>query len=395
LKELEEAGVAVLDCEHKTPPDAGSGHPYIAIPNLVAGRIDLTNVRRIADAQLEEWTRRTRPQGGDIIITRRARVGDSAVIPNGLRCAIGQNLVILRSLGDRVDQNFLRWAVRGPTWFAEVDRLRNVGAVFDSLNVRDVARMRVPLPPLTEQRAIAEVLGALDDKIEANCRIASLVLRSAEARYRLETSDSTRFVSLREAGKWLSGGTPSTSNPLYWNGNTPWISASSLKSFYVADSERRVTDLGVSNGTRIVPRGTVLFVVRGMSLEKEFRVGVAQREVAFGQDSKAILPDPQIGSSTLGVALSAMRNDILVLVDEAGHGTGRLSTDRLERLRVPLPPKMRALEVEAMLSSLIASGAGAVSENHSLRALSDALLPKLLSGKLRVRDAAVLVEEAM
>src|SRR6266511_3507106 len=106
--ELADAGVHVLDCEHKTPLDAGQGHPYIAIPNLVDGRIDLTKVRRISDDHLQEWTRRTRPQAKDIIVTRRGRVGDSAVVPNGLDCAIGQNLVLLRSDGAQVDQDFLR-----------------------------------------------------------------------------------------------------------------------------------------------------------------------------------------------------------------------------------------------------------------------------------------------
>jgi type I restriction enzyme S subunit len=177
--ELSQAGVAVLDCEHKTPPDADDGHPYVAIPNLVDGRLDLTNVRRITDEHLREWTRRTQPRAGDIIVTRRGRVGDTAVIPDGLTCAIGQNLVLLRSDGAQVDQNFLRWATRGPDWQREVNRLRNVGAVFDSLNVRDIARLRIPVPPLEQQRRIAGVLGVLDEKIEFNARLCERLAETA------------------------------------------------------------------------------------------------------------------------------------------------------------------------------------------------------------------------
>ena len=171
--ELSEAGVSVLDCEHKTPPDAGEGYPYVAIPNLVDGRLDLSTVRRVSDAHFREWTRRVRPRSGDIIVTRRGRVGDSAAVPDGLDCAIGQNLVILRSDGSRVDQGFLRWAARGQLWDEEVNRLRNVGAVFDSLNVRDVARIRISVPRLAEQRAISAVLLALDAKISSNYRLRS------------------------------------------------------------------------------------------------------------------------------------------------------------------------------------------------------------------------------
>ena len=195
LAELADAGVSVLDCEHKTPPDAGSGHPYIAIPNLVDGRLDLTSVRRITDEHLREWTRRTRPQPGDIIVTRRGRVGDSALVPEGLSCAIGQNLVILRSVTRRVDQRFLRYAARGRLWADEVDRLRNVGAVFDSLNVRDIARIRIPVPPLEEQQAIASVLGTLDDKIDSNRRLASLLEEIVAAVFRARFVD---FVGVEE-----------------------------------------------------------------------------------------------------------------------------------------------------------------------------------------------------
>src|SRR5215813_12096163 len=145
--ELGAAGVRVLDCEHKTPVHAPHGYPYIAIPNLVDGRLNLENVQLISEEDFEIWTRRTKPRAGDIIVTRRGRVGDSAVIPDGISCAIGQNLVILRSTGDAVQQRYLRWALRSPQWKSEVDRLHNVGAVFDSLNVSDIPRIKIPVPP--------------------------------------------------------------------------------------------------------------------------------------------------------------------------------------------------------------------------------------------------------
>src|SRR5438128_62280 len=96
---LRDAEVSLLDCEHRTPPAATDGFPYVAIPNIVDGRLDLSSVRLISEADYRAWTRKTRPQAGDIIMSRRGRVGDTAVVPTGLDCAIGQNLVILRSSG--------------------------------------------------------------------------------------------------------------------------------------------------------------------------------------------------------------------------------------------------------------------------------------------------------
>jgi type I restriction enzyme, S subunit len=143
---------------------------------------------------------------------------------------------------------------------------------------------------------------------------------------------------LADCGLWLTGGTPSRSNSAYWNGTTPWISAKSLKSFRVSDSDERLTPLGVENGSRVVPEGALLFVVRGMSLANEFRVGVASRAVALNQDLRALIPASGIDSLYLAHFLRHSQRDILALVDRASHGTTRLATERLGSLPVPLPP---------------------------------------------------------
>lgn len=198
---LGELGVMVLDCEHRTPSPAPAGHPYVAIPDIQQGRVVLETTRRITDEDLLDWTRRTKPRAGDILVTRRGRVGDTAPIPTD-DCAIGQNLVILRSDGTVIDQSFLRWATRGPAWQSEVDRLINVGAVFSSLNVGDIGKMRIPVLPLPEQQAIAEVLGALDDKIAANRALVATADDLATAIYRRESSTTAPLSSL---AKFVNG----------------------------------------------------------------------------------------------------------------------------------------------------------------------------------------------
>ncbi|WP_084219388.1 restriction endonuclease subunit S [Spirillospora albida] len=147
-----------------------------------------------------------------------------------------------------------------------------------------------------------------------------------------------RLLKLKDCGTWLSGGTPATEESRFWGGDIPWISAASLKDFHISQSDRRVTRAGARAGTRLVGDGVVLFVVRGMSLKTEFRVGVTQRVVSFGQDCKAIIPAPGIDGTFLALALKARSRDILAMVDEAGHGTGRLPTDLLAKLEIGVPP---------------------------------------------------------
>jgi type I restriction enzyme S subunit len=86
-------------------------------------------------------------------------------VPEGLKCAIGQNLVVLRADGSKVLPQYLRWLVRGTEWWDEVAKYINVGAVFDSLRCRDIPNFELPIPPIEEQRQIAATLAEIDDRI--------------------------------------------------------------------------------------------------------------------------------------------------------------------------------------------------------------------------------------
>ena len=181
---LREAGVTLIDCDHRTPPGADIGYPYIAIPQLKEGRLSLDDVRRISPEHFAEWTRKAKPQHHDVILSRRCNPGETAYVPAGVECALGQNLVLLRSDGNRLFPPFLRWLVRGTDWWEQVGTFINVGAVFDSLRCADIPNFSLPLPRLAEQKAIASILGALDDKIELNRRMNATLESMARALFK-------------------------------------------------------------------------------------------------------------------------------------------------------------------------------------------------------------------
>ena len=181
---LREAGVSLIDCEHRTPPAEEYGYPYVGIPQVKDGRIDLNGARRITRQHFDEWTRKADPQSFDVVLSRRCNPGETGFVPEGLRFALGQNLVLLRSDGTRVFKPFLRWLVRGSQWWEQVGMHINVGAVFDSLKCADIPGFRLPIPTPSEQRAIAHILGTLDDKIELNRRMNETLEAMARALFK-------------------------------------------------------------------------------------------------------------------------------------------------------------------------------------------------------------------
>lgn len=149
----------------------------------------------------------------------------------------------------------------------------------------------------------------------------------------------------------LSGGTPSKANHSYWTGDIPWVSCKDMKMERLSDAEDHLSHEGVKNGTRMVQPGTVLIVVRGMILAKEFPVALAKRPLAFNQDLKALKCAPCLDDQFLFYWLKSMTYDILGIADEAAHGTKRLQTDRLQKLEIGVPPKRVQTGIVSVLSA--------------------------------------------
>ena len=161
-----------------------------------------------------------------------------------------------------------------------------------------------------------------------------------------------RETTLGEVTDFLSGGTPSKDCPDYWVGSVPWVSAKDMKRFRLGDTEDHVSEDGVTNGTKLVPAGSVLLLARGMTLLNDLPICVISRPMTFNQDVKALRPKPQVRGDYLPYLLLGNKDRLLSLVDLAGHGTGRLNSDELKALDVRLPPLPEQRAIAHILGTL-------------------------------------------
>jgi type I restriction enzyme S subunit len=157
---------------------------------------------------------------------------------------------------------------------------------------------------------------------------------------------------LSDCGQWFSGGTPSKANPAYWEGSMPWASAKDMKSFRLYDTEDHLTVAGAEMAPAIVPSGSILLLVRGMTLHNDIPICITMRDMAFNQDVKAIIPAPDVEADFLAYWLLAQKSNLLGLVDSASHGTGRLLSDVLFNLEIKLPPIPEQRLIARILGSL-------------------------------------------
>ena len=411
-KSLSSAGVMLLDCDHRTPKPSLSGYPYVAIPDIQNYRITLSNVRLISQADYDSWTKKTKPQTGDIVMTRRGRVGDIAAVPEGLECAIGQDLVILRSDEKQVLQRYLKWALRGPLYEREVQKYLNVGAIFYSLNCGDIPKFEIPVPSIPEQLAISVVLESLESKLELNQRMNCTLETIGQTLFKrwfvdFEFPDEEGKPYKSSGGEMVlneimgkpipkgwqvgeindlcssitNGGTPKRMENKYWNGNIPWFKTGELTDGPLIDSEEHITEEGLRNSAaRLWDVNTILIALYASPTVG--RLGLLKTKAASNQACSGLVAKEEIGYSFLFYTLFFKRSELNNIA--VGAAQQNISQQIVRESKTVIPPAALLRSFNDMANSLFDKKSAIVVQNRTLSQIRDELLPKLMSGKIRV-----------
>jgi hypothetical protein len=155
---------------------------------------------------------------------------------------------------------------------------------------------------------------------------------------------------LGSIGSFASGGTPSKDNPDYWNGNIPWVSASSMYDLVIEKADHYVTPLAIGKGTRIAKKGSILILVRGSMLFKRVPICIAGIDVAFNQDVKALVVDASLDTSFLLYQLSAFQSRFPI--NETGIGAGKIELDHLKGFELFIPKLQEQQRIASCLTTL-------------------------------------------
>lgn len=198
-----------------------------------------------------------------------------------------------------------------------------------------------PLPPLEEQKRLAELLWAADEAVEKwNIVYADMesLLQTTRNNIFQKFSQTESHVQLKNIGHWISGATPSRARKDFWNGSFPWVSPKDMKYDTISDSQEKITDTALTKRTPILPQDSILIVVRGMILAHTFPVARTLRNVTINQDMKGIIPSEYFLCDFIFHWFKNNDRNILNLTEESTHGTKRISTDILFSMSIPKPP---------------------------------------------------------
>ncbi len=407
---LRDAGVKLIDCVHKTPAAQESGYPYVGIPQMRDGWIDFDNARKISREDFCEWTKKAKPQQHDVVLSRRTNPGVTAIDRTSTDFALGQNLVLLRADGCQIDPPFLKWLARSPAWWKQIEKFKNVGAVFDSLKCADVPNFELPVPPIKTQRMMGGLLDAIDVKIDLNRRMNETLEAMARAIFkdwfvdfgptRAKAEGRAPYLApelwdlfpdaLDDEGKpvgWQDISIYEFSDVVY---GAPFAS----KQF---SSEKagvpliRIRDLathspGVST-EQVHKKGHVIQpgdIVVGM--DGEFRLEIWKGpEGWLNQRVCHFEPKPKIPKSYLSEALK----EPLAFFERGKTGTTviHLAKSDIDTFKLTHPGDFILEAFAELVEPLLCRTVSNALESRTLARVRDLLLPKLMSAEIRLPDA--------
>lgn len=392
MKPLSELCMLAVDCVNKTAPVVNEPTPYkmIRTTNVKRGFIDTETVRYVTEATYEQWTRRSRPQYGDVVLTREAPVGEvgRCTFDESQQIFLGQRLFQYRPDPVLLDWNYLAYVLQSPLVQNKLHGI-SFGATVPHIKVGDAEHLEIPCPPIQEQRAIGNALAAYDDLIETNRRRIALLEESARLLYR------EWFVYFRFPGYELAlvkDGLPEgwAKVPL---GDLAFIimGQSPESKYYNRVGEGLPFHQGVSGfgdhfvslktyttqTTRIAEAGDILCSVRA----PVGRLNLTSDKIAIGRGLSA-MRSRNNQQSLLLYQLKAL----FVEEDMIGGGAIFASVTKKELFAQQLlqPDIETATEFDRQAGEIIAQLETLEKQNRLLAQARDELLPKLMSGEIQV-----------
>ena len=272
----------------------------------------------------------------------------------------------------KANQKYIEHMAKGSTGQIELPR--------DSIK-----NLKILLPPLPEQKAIAAVLSSLDDKIELLHRENETLEQMAEALFRKwfieDAKEDWEEYKIGDKLKVLLGGTPSTKKPEYWNGDIPWINSGEINKFRILEPTKYITRLGLDNSsTKLLPKGTTVLAITGATLGQISRLEI---DACANQSVIGIIGNEEFSNEYIYLWIKFYIKDIIS--NQTGGAQQHINTNDIKNTTITKPDKITYEEFMNLIKPIFDRISKNTFEIRTLENLRDTLLPKLMSGKVRVK----------
>jgi type I restriction enzyme S subunit len=174
----------VFDGPHATPKKIENGPYFLSISSLSNGHLDLTKSAHLSEEQFVKWTKRVTPQEGDVLFSYETRLGEAALMPGSVKACLGRRMGLLRPKLDQVLPEYLLYAYLAPDFQGEIKKRTNYGATVERISLKEISDFSIRIPPLNQQKKIVRILKSLNDKITLNREINQTLEQMAQVLFK-------------------------------------------------------------------------------------------------------------------------------------------------------------------------------------------------------------------
>lgn len=379
----------------KSKDFASSGVPVIKIKNVKPNQIIESDFSYIPETIAEEkskWLIRK----GDILLTMTGNradgspeswVGKAALFTLESKYLLNQRVAAITSNHKELDTEYLGYYLS--SWESQLYFIKRSNSSGGQANISpDIVRNYIiALPPLEEQLKIVGILKTIDARIKNNYDINDNLEQQAQFYFQnlfVKNADPEWTKgTISDLGAVVGGSTPSKSKPEYYTSDgIAWITPKDLsinKAKFISHGENDITELGLKNSSAsVMPEGTVLFSSRAPI----GYIAIASGEVTTNQGFKSVVPKPEIGTAYVYYFL---KHNLPVIEGMASGSTFKeVSGNTMKNVPAVIPGTETLARFNDFCAPIFAQQKILGKENHSLTALRDNLLPKLMSGEIDV-----------
>lgn len=405
VAELEMLGEASLQTgpfgtQLKASEYVQEGTPVINVRNIGFGDVRNEDLEYLNEAKAEKMHQH-HLRKGDIVFARKGAVERHALIDETTDGWIqGSDCLRLRIKSQNVSERYLSYYLKTQAHQDWMQALCSFGATMSSLNQDIVRRLSFPDLPIGVQKKIAAILSAYDDLIENNRRRIALLEKMAEeiyrewfvrmrfpgheqAKFEKGVPEGWRLVRLEKAFEFMGGATPSKDVARYWkDGTINWFTPSDITAtdgLFLEQSGDQCTEEGLADcSARLFPAYSVMMTSRATI----GAIGINLTSACTNQGFITCIPNDQYPLSYLYHWLKLSKPHFELL--SGGATFAELTKGTFKRIEILTPPTDVVSAFEKNISPLFKKMESHLKANATLKDSRDALLPRLISGKLPV-----------
>ena len=372
------------------------GIPFIMANNVGKGTLHLDEVNKISQQQADKLDKGFSIEG-DVLLTHKGTVGNTAIVPAVQPYVmLTPQVTYYRVNPEHLSNSYLMYAFQEPMFQKRLKSLA-VQATRPYISITAQRELKILMHPHSVQTAIVRLLKPYDDLIENNRRRIQLLEQAARLLYK------EWFVHLRFPGHehvkikdgvpegWekktafdvmevLSGGTPKTKVPEYWDGSIPFFTPKDAVNYaYVFGTEKTITEEGLRNcNSRLYPKDSVFITARGTV----GKINLAQTAMAMNQSCYALVARPPFNQHYLYFALvdavEQFRSRAVGAVFDA------IIRDTFKLIPFVVPDEKLIAMFNEYASQILRQIDNLSTQNRKLAHARDLLLPRLMNGEVLI-----------